>query len=97
MLILLQSMSLYYYNKSFVLPYVFFHYCFRSTIKSLVVLFPLLGITWLFGLLVFATHDVTIQYLFALSNSLQVHLIISFTLNKNLNRATRLESGAGHE
>ena len=43
------------------------------------VLFPLLGITWLFGLLVFATHDITIQYLFAFSNSLQVHLIISFT------------------
>ena len=59
------------------------------------VLFPLLGITWLFGLLVFATHDVTIQYLFALSNSLQVHLIILFTLNRNLNRATRVEGDAG--
>lgn len=47
-------------------------YRFRATLKSLVVLFPLLGITWLFGLLVFATQNVVFQYLFALSNTMQV-------------------------
>ncbi|KAM7445445.1 hypothetical protein ABFA07_006051 [Porites harrisoni] len=64
----------------------------RSTIKSLVVLFPLLGITWLFGLLVFATHDVTIQYLFALSNSLQgffiflLHCLFNSEIRKTFKR-----------
>lgn len=50
-------------------PYFFYS---RSTLKSLVVLFPLLGVTWLFGLLVFATQNVVFQYLFSLFNTMQV-------------------------
>lgn len=50
----------------------------RSTLKSLVVLFPLLGITWLFGLLVFATQNVVFQYLFSLFNTMQGFFIFLF-------------------
>lgn len=64
----------------------------RSTLKSLVVLFPLLGVTWLFGLLVFATHSVAFQYLFALSNTMQgffiflLHSLFNSEIRKNFKR-----------
>jgi hypothetical protein len=45
---------------------------FSSTFKTVAVLFPLLGITWIFGLLLFATQEIMFQYLFAVFNSLQV-------------------------
>lgn len=49
-----------------------FIYYSSSTLKTVVVLFPLLGITWVFGVLVFATKNVVFQYIFTVSNSLQV-------------------------
>ncbi|KAL9984194.1 hypothetical protein ACROYT_G006465 [Oculina patagonica] len=64
----------------------------RSTLKSLVVLFPLLGITWLFGLLVFATQNVVFQYLFALFNTMQgffiflLHCLFNSEIRKNFKR-----------
>ncbi|KAJ7330241.1 hypothetical protein OS493_022765 [Desmophyllum pertusum] len=64
----------------------------RSTLKSLVVLFPLLGVTWLFGLLVFATHNVVFQYLFALFNTMQgffifvLHCLFNSEIRKNFKR-----------
>lgn len=64
----------------------------RSTLKSLVVLIPLLGVTWLFGLLVFATHSVEFQYLFALSNTMQgffiflLHCLFNSEIRKNFMR-----------
>lgn len=44
----------------------------RSGVKSAVVLLPLLGITWLFGILTFNSDTLAFQYLFAIFNSLQV-------------------------
>jgi len=64
----------------------------RSTLKSLVVLFPLLGVTWLFGLLVFATQNVVFQYLFALFNTMQgffiflFHCLFNSEIRKNFKR-----------
>ena len=44
----------------------------RSGVQSAVVLLPLLGITWLFGVLTFNSDTLAFQYLFAIFNSLQV-------------------------
>ena len=44
----------------------------RLGIKCSVVLVPLLGITWVFGVLAFDEATVVFLYLFAIFNSLQV-------------------------
>ena len=46
----------------------------RSGVKAALVLMPLLGITWAFGLLSVNSDTVAFQYLFAIVNSLQVRL-----------------------
>ena len=54
-------------------------YCFlfhRRGIKSSIILFPLLGLTWVFGVLGFDQHTVVFLYLFAIFNSLQVCLLL---------------------
>ena len=50
----------------------------RSGIKSTVVLFPLLGVTWLFGILALDSKTIAFQYLFAIFNSLQGFFIFIF-------------------
>ena len=50
----------------------FFFFFFRTTARVSLVLLPLLGISWVFG--VFAVNDDTVvfQYIFTISNSIQV-------------------------
>ncbi|XP_022779945.1 adhesion G protein-coupled receptor L4-like [Stylophora pistillata] len=50
----------------------------KSGFKSSVVLLPLLGVTWLFGILALDRNTIVFQYLFALCNSLQGFLIFVF-------------------
>ncbi|XP_068744277.1 adhesion G protein-coupled receptor L4-like [Montipora capricornis] len=50
----------------------------KSGIKSVIVLFPLLGITWIFGVLALGKKTIAFQYLFALCNSLQGFFIFVF-------------------
>lgn len=50
-------------------------FCFRLGIKCSVVLLPLLGVTWVFGVLAFDQNTVVFLYLFAIFNSLQVCFI----------------------
>jgi len=47
----------------------------KTTVKACIVLFPLLGITWLFGLLSIAQAGVVPQYIFTVLNSVQGLLI----------------------
>ncbi|XP_068737030.1 adhesion G protein-coupled receptor L3-like [Montipora capricornis] len=47
----------------------------KTTIKACVILFPLLGVTWLFGLLSLAEGGAVTQYAFTLFNSIQGLLI----------------------
>ena len=46
----------------------------RSGVQSTIVLLPLLGITWIFGVLTFNSETLAFQYLFAIFNSLQVRI-----------------------
>lgn len=48
--------------------------CFvpRLTAKAVAVLLPILGISWIFGVLAFNTHSLPFLYIFAVFNSLQV-------------------------
>ncbi|XP_071115297.1 uncharacterized protein [Haliotis cracherodii] len=55
-----------------------------TTVRSLCVLMPVLGVTWVFGVLAINEETVIFQYLFAVFNSLQGFLI--FIMHCGLNR-----------
>jgi len=55
----------------------------KAAIKACIVLFPLLGITWLFGLLSMARASVVSQYVFTVLNSIQGLLIFVFHCVRN--------------
>ncbi|KAK2565200.1 Adhesion G-protein coupled receptor D1 [Acropora cervicornis] len=61
----------------------------KSGLKSITVLFPLLGITWIFGVLALGNQTIVFQYLFALCNSLQGLFIFIFhcLCNSEIRRA----------
>ncbi|XP_022794234.1 adhesion G-protein coupled receptor D1-like, partial [Stylophora pistillata] len=50
----------------------------RSCVKAALILMPLLGISWLFGLLSVNSGTIAFQYLFAIVNSSQGFFIFSF-------------------
>ena len=50
----------------------------KVAIKSFVLIAPLLGLTWIFGVLAFTEHLLFFHYLFALTNSLQGVFILVF-------------------
>ena len=58
----------------------------RAGVKASAVILPLLGITWLFGLLSFTSEIIVFQYIFTISNSLQGLMIFIFhcVLNKQV-------------
>jgi len=66
-------------------------------VKASAVILPLLGITWLFGLLSFSSNTNAFKYIFAIFNSLQGLMIFIFhcVLNKQVQDAIkrRLEKG----
>ena len=51
--------------------YVMLFYC-RAGVKGMIVLLPLLGLTWVFGIMAINKDTIAFQYLFAILNSLQV-------------------------
>ena len=51
---------------------------FRAGVKGVVILTPLLGINWLFGLLAVNKHLVVFEFMFVLLNSLQGLFIFLF-------------------
>ncbi|CAK8697267.1 unnamed protein product [Clavelina lepadiformis] len=50
----------------------------RNAVKGSIFLFPLLGTTWLFGLLSLSQETLLFQYIFALTNSLQGFFLFVF-------------------
>ena len=50
----------------------------KVVLKSSAILLPILGLTWLFGLLVFDRDTIVFKYLFAICNSLQGMMIFLF-------------------
>ncbi|XP_074636328.1 uncharacterized protein LOC141894547 isoform X1 [Acropora palmata] len=72
----------------------------KAGIKASAVILPLLGITWLFGLLAFNSATIAFKYIFAIANSLQGFMIFIFhcLLNKQIRDAikrTRDKSSSG--
>ncbi|XP_048581998.1 uncharacterized protein LOC116611752 isoform X2 [Nematostella vectensis] len=63
----------------------------RVAVKATAVILPLLGITWLFGLLAFSAETVAFKYIFAILNSLQGLMIFIFhcVLNKQIQDAVK--------
>jgi hypothetical protein len=51
---------------------------FRTGVRSICILVPMLGVTWLFGLLSVNDDVIAFQYIFSILNSLQVnfHLLL---------------------
>ncbi|XP_046844222.1 adhesion G protein-coupled receptor B1-like isoform X2 [Xenia sp. Carnegie-2017] len=60
----------------------------RATIRSLVILFPVMGLTWIFAILYFGFQTRVFEYLFAIFSSLQGFFI--FLLQYALNTENRL-------
>ena len=52
---------------------------YRATMKSLVILFPVLSLTWIFGILYFGFQDLVLEYFHGIFSSLQVCL--NFTIS----------------
>ncbi|XP_028410418.1 adhesion G protein-coupled receptor E2-like isoform X2 [Dendronephthya gigantea] len=65
-------------------------------LKGSAILLPLLGLTWVFGLLVFNRDTIAFKYLFAIFNSLQGFVIFVFhvLLNSKVHEAIRTEKKA---
>ena len=42
--------------------------------RTLAMLVPILGMTWVFGIVAFAHHSIVFQYIFAVCNAFQVSL-----------------------
>jgi hypothetical protein len=45
---------------------------FRAGVKCMVTLLPVLGLSWLFGVLAFNEETIVFQYLFGITTSCQV-------------------------
>ena len=60
----------YFGNQGHTSLLLFFH--FRSLLKATVVLLPLLGLTWVFGLLTVDQNTIFFAWIFTILNSLQV-------------------------
>ncbi|CAB3980610.1 adhesion G- coupled receptor D1-like [Paramuricea clavata] len=65
-------------------------------LKGSAILLPLLGLTWVFGLLVFNRDTIVFKYLFAICNSLQGMMIFVFhvLINKKIHEAISREKKA---
>ncbi|XP_028410387.1 CD97 antigen-like [Dendronephthya gigantea] len=65
-------------------------------LKGSAILLPLLGLTWVFGLLVFNRDTIAFKYLFAIFNSLQGFVIFVFhvLLNSRVHEAIRKKKKA---
>ncbi|XP_068681245.1 adhesion G protein-coupled receptor L4-like isoform X1 [Montipora foliosa] len=63
----------------------------KAGVKASAVILPLLGITWLFGLLAFNSATIAFKYIFAIANSLQGLMIFIFhcLLNKQIKDAIK--------
>ena len=53
----------------------------RAGVKGMIVLLPLLGLTWVFGLMAINKDTIVFQYLFAILNSLQVREYLQYLVD----------------
>ncbi|KAJ7370063.1 hypothetical protein OS493_034271 [Desmophyllum pertusum] len=65
---------------------------FRQSLKACVILFPLLGLTWIFGVLTVTAAGLVFQYLFTILNSLQGFFIFLFHVVRSKEIRTALET-----
>ncbi|KAL9962451.1 hypothetical protein ACROYT_G031555 [Oculina patagonica] len=65
---------------------------FRQSLKACVLLFPLLGLTWIFGVLTVTDAGLVFQYLFTIFNSLQGFFIFLFHVVRSKEIRAALEA-----
>lgn len=65
---------------------------FRQSLKACVMLFPLFGVTWIFGVLTVTDAGLIFQYLFTIFNSLQGFLIFIFHVVRSKEIRAALEA-----
>ena len=56
------------------------HVLFRSSAKAAVILLPVFGLTWVFGLLAVNEDTVVFAWIFTVINSLQVIIVPKITI-----------------
>jgi len=61
-----------------------YHSMQRTTLKSTVVLLPLLGVTWVVGIFAVSENTTVFAWLFTLLNSLQVRVVTICVAFKSL-------------
>lgn len=67
-----------FFNQGLTLAHIATYvFCFRLTVKAVAVLLPILGISWIFGILAVNSQSLAFLYIFAIFNSLQVRLFPS--------------------
>lgn len=66
-----------------VITYVLYVMLFscRAGVKGMIVLLPLLGLTWVFGIMAINMDTIAFQYLFAILNSLQVRKYLQYLVD----------------
>ena len=69
--------------------FIEFHLWRRKATRAAIILLPLLGTTWIFGLVAFGSGSVVLFYVFVILNSLQVH--DSYRVSQNKKNYTLLK------
>ena len=62
---------------------IFYIVCYRCLLKAVIMLLPLLGMTWIIGIFAVSNETQVFAWIFAIFNSLQVNALSIMKLANN--------------